>query len=225
MHTQDLVRLKVQGLFPLDEEIVYLVLGTNTKCFVMSLDRFSGEAIRMALAKEFPHNPITHELCSEILLWFDLEIVRAEITNYDAQARCFHARMIMVSGTDPSLRKRVSVLCRPSDLVYLSLRKGFGIDIARELFDRLKPAPPEFDPKAQGLGPEDTTYHPRNVDETNDAANTHQLTDDEFNELVGAEEPSNIEYPLAELEDPPAEREPYEDEWDDEIDWLGEDDH
>ncbi len=118
----DPVRCSVKGVYmatgPLGASpAVVLNLGDDERCLPIYIGLWEAISIRNALKQEVPPRPLTHDLFVEFMRSFD--IVLRELVIDSLEDGVFYARLILERD-----HRRMSMDCRPSDGIALSLRCG-----------------------------------------------------------------------------------------------------
>lgn len=96
---------------------VVLKLGDEETCLPIYIGLWEAISIRNALKHEVPPRPLTHDLFVEFMRSFD--IVIRELVIDSLEDGVFYARLILEKD-----HHQMSMDCRPSDGIALSLRCG-----------------------------------------------------------------------------------------------------
>jgi hypothetical protein len=96
---------------------VVLNLGDDERCLPIYIGLWEAISIRNALKQEVPPRPLTHDLFVDFMRSFD--IVLKELMIDSLEDGVFYARLILERD-----HHKISMDCRPSDGIALSLRCG-----------------------------------------------------------------------------------------------------
>jgi bifunctional DNase/RNase len=94
---------------------VIVSLPEDERCIPIYIGLWEAISIRNALKKEVPPRPLTHDLFIEFMKSFDIELPEMIIDSLEDGV--YYARLVLVHD-----HHRVSMDCRPSDGIALSLR-------------------------------------------------------------------------------------------------------
>jgi bifunctional DNase/RNase len=135
---KDLVAAAIRGVMPTTQGWA-VFLGNEEKTFVIYVDHFVGDAIRMALNGVKKDRPLTHDLIGSILLGLgarvDHIIINDMVLNEGREDGTYFARVFL--RMDNELGKKIVELdARPSDSMVLALQQKRPIYVARAVFDR-----------------------------------------------------------------------------------------
>lgn len=127
----DPVQCSVKGVFmavgPLGASpAVILSLNDKDSCLPIYIGLWEAISIRNALKQEVPPRPLTHDLFVELLKSFGIDMKGLIIDSLDDGV--YYARLIVEQDG-----RQVSMDCRPSDGIALSLRSGAEILIDPEV--------------------------------------------------------------------------------------------
>lgn len=118
----DPLQCSVKGVFmavgPLGASpAVILSLDNTENCLPIYIGLWEAISIRNALKQEIPPRPLTHDLFVDLMRSFDIELKGLVIDSLDDGV--YYARLILEKD-----QRQVSMDCRPSDGIALSLRYG-----------------------------------------------------------------------------------------------------
>ena len=125
------VAVSVKGVMPTSNGCA-VFLGSDTKTFVIYMDRGIGEAIQRAVNGEQAERPMTHDLMITLLDGLGAEVERVVINDVDNGT--FFARLI-VSMENELGHKIIEVDARPSDSIVLALSSGKPLFVAHQVLD------------------------------------------------------------------------------------------
>lgn len=111
------VAINIKGVMPTSNGCA-VFLKSDTKTFVIYMDRIIGEAIQRVINGEQTERPMTHELMINLLNGLEATIERVVVN--DIQDGTFFARLI-VSMQNELGHKIVEIDARPSDSIMLAL--------------------------------------------------------------------------------------------------------
>ena len=129
MEVKEVLSSKSQPLFP---EVVLKEVEGNHYLHIV-IGRFEAAAISMAHSKRQPARPISYDLAHQILAHVDAQVVRVEITDFNAHEGTYYAEIALVDdeGNTHTLD------ARPSDAIALALRFRAPIYAAIEVLKEL----------------------------------------------------------------------------------------
>ena len=107
---------------------VVLKLGDDETCLPIYIGLWEAISIRNALKQEVPPRPLTHDLFVEFMKSYD--IMLKELVIDSLEDGVYYARLIFERD-----RHEMSMDCRPSDGIALSLRCGAEILVEPGVFD------------------------------------------------------------------------------------------
>ena len=118
----DPLQCSVKGVFmavgPLGASpAVILSLDNTENCLPIYIGLWEAISIRNALKQEIPPRPLTHDLFVDLMRSFDIELKGLVIDSLDDGV--YYARLILEKD-----QRQVSMDCRPSDGIALSIRYG-----------------------------------------------------------------------------------------------------
>jgi uncharacterized protein len=128
---KDTVTAVVKGVMPHDSACA-IFIGNEEKTFVISVDRFVGNAVQMTLNGVKKTRPLTHDLIGSILLGLGAQLEHVVIN--DQRDGTFYARIFLKMENELA-RKIVEIDARPSDSIVLALQQKRPIYVARAVFD------------------------------------------------------------------------------------------
>lgn len=129
----DVVQVSVKGLMPTANGCA-VFLGDDAKVFVIYVDHFVGNALKLTLDGVKRDRPLTHDLIGHVFLGFGIELDRVIINAVDAGT--FFARIVLRMGNELG-RKIVELDARPSDSIVLALQHERPIFAARTVYDKV----------------------------------------------------------------------------------------
>ncbi len=119
-----------------------VLLGNSEKTFVMFIGQYEGAAIIRELNDETTPRPLTHDLLSNVLLGFDVEVKRIVIT--DLIKNIFHATIILEqkcvteAGQWNGKRNEVRIDARPSDCLVIALKEKADIWVSDLVLQKVR---------------------------------------------------------------------------------------
>ncbi len=131
----DLVRVEPIALLPTQAGCA-VFLGDGQKVIVFYIDPGIGAAINIALARQRPPRPLTHDLFAQTLAAFGAEVSRAVLVRVENDV--YYARLILEARNEIMERKIVELDARPSDCIALCVRTGAPMFVVREMWDSLE---------------------------------------------------------------------------------------
>ena len=114
MEVKEVLSSKSQSLYP---EVVLKEVEGNHYLHIV-IGRFEAAAISMAYSKRQPARPISYDLAHQILAHVDSQVVRVEITDFNAHEATYYAELHLVDDEG----KTHTLDARPSDAIALALR-------------------------------------------------------------------------------------------------------
>jgi len=99
---------------------VILSLDKTENCLPIYIGHSEAISIRNALKQEIPPRPLTHDLFVDLMRSFDIELKGLVIDSLDDGV--YYARLLLEKD-----QRQVSMDCRPSDGIALSLRYGANL--------------------------------------------------------------------------------------------------
>lgn len=127
----DVVEVSIRSLVPTNNGVA-VFLGNSEKCFVIYVDSSVGSAINMTMTGVKRERPLTHDLLTNLLAGFDIELVRVVIN--DMHEATFFARLILRMKNELGT-KIVELDARPSDSMVLALQAKKSLFVARSVFE------------------------------------------------------------------------------------------
>lgn len=122
MEVKEVLSSKSQSLYP---EVVLKEVEGNHYLHIV-IGRFEAAAISMAHSKRQPARPISYDLVHQILAHVDAQVVRVEITDFNAHERTYYAEVHLVDDQGETH----TLDARPSDAIALALRFRAPIYVA-----------------------------------------------------------------------------------------------
>lgn len=117
----DLVHCTVRGVYmavgPLGASPAVILTVGEDSCLPIYIGLWEAISIRNALKEEIPPRPLTHDLFIEFMESFGIHLKELVIDSLEDGV--YYARLILVQD-----QRQVSMDCRPSDGIALSLRCG-----------------------------------------------------------------------------------------------------
>lgn len=124
-----MIEMKVAGI-ALDavtrSPIALLKDGQDRRALPIYIGQDQAKAIIGALEKQKPPRPLTHDLMTNILVAWDMEVERIII--HSLQDNTFYALLCLSRGEE-----RREIDCRPSDAIAIALRTGSPIWVMEEV--------------------------------------------------------------------------------------------
>lgn len=110
-------------------------LGDGKKVILIYIDPSIGASINMALQKEKPPRPMTHDLFHSVLGAFGAQVMRMVIVKADGDV--FYARLFIQVENELTERKIVEIDARPSDCLALAVRDLAPIYVLENVWSEL----------------------------------------------------------------------------------------
>lgn len=124
-----MIEMKVAGI-ALDavtrSPIALLKDGADRRALPIYIGQDQAKAIISALERQTPPRPLTHDLITNILDAWDMEVTRVII--HSLQANTFYAILCLRQGEETR-----EIDCRPSDAIAVALRTGSSIWVMEEV--------------------------------------------------------------------------------------------
>lgn len=130
----NVVAVTVKGVMPTSNGCA-VFLGTDTKTFVIYMDRSIGGAIQRAVNAEPAQRPMTHDLMIALLDGLGATVERVIIN--DVRDSTFFARLI-VSMKNELGKKIVEIDARPSDSIILALNRKKPLYVAEKVLNEVE---------------------------------------------------------------------------------------
>ncbi len=124
----------VKGVMPTANGCA-VFLGNDDKTFVIYVDHFVGNAIRMSIDGVKKERPLTHDLIAHILTGLGARVEHVVINA--VQESTFFARVLLVMENELG-RKIVELDARPSDSIVLAIQHQRPLLVARAVFDSVE---------------------------------------------------------------------------------------
>lgn len=124
----------VKGVMPTANGCA-VFLGNEDKTFVIYVDHFVGNAIRMSLDGVKKERPLTHDLIAHILTGLGARVEHVVIN--DVKESTFFARILLVMENELG-RKILELDARPSDSIVLAIHHQRPLLVARTVFDKVE---------------------------------------------------------------------------------------
>ena len=127
----DHIEVSIKGLMPTANGCA-VILGHETKVFVIYVDPSVGSAISMTMNGVKKERPLTHDLIGHLLLGLEIKLERIIIN--DVNDGTYFARIIFHMQNELG-RKILELDARPSDSIVLALQQKRPIFVARKVFE------------------------------------------------------------------------------------------
>ena len=124
----------VKGVLPTSNGCA-VFLGNDDKTFVIYVDHFVGNVIRMSIDGVKKERPLTHDLIAHILTGLGARVEHVVIN--DVKESTFFARVLLVMENELG-RKIVELDARPSDSIVLAIQHQRPLLVARSVFDSVE---------------------------------------------------------------------------------------
>jgi bifunctional DNase/RNase len=130
----DIVVITIKAIVPTANGCA-VFLGNDEKTFVIYVDHFVGNAIKMSLDGVKKERPLTHDLIGSILLGLGAQLDHIVINDVtDGSNGTFFARILLKMENELG-KKIVEIDARPSDSIVLALQHKRPIYAAQKVFD------------------------------------------------------------------------------------------
>ncbi len=130
----DVVQVQIRGILPANSGCA-LFVGNDDKVFVINVEMAMGQIIRMFLQETPKERPLTHDLISNILRGFTINVERVVIT--ELKNSTYYARLILHQQNELA-RKIVEIDARPSDCLAIATAQKRPIYVAAPLFEQVE---------------------------------------------------------------------------------------
>ena len=118
-----------------------VLLGNDTKTFVMFIGTYEGAAILRELNNETPPRPMTHDLMSYVLSGFDIRVKQIIISDIVDNTFCatlvLEQRCVGENSEFNGKRNEVRIDARPSDCLVLALKEKCEIFATQAVLDKV----------------------------------------------------------------------------------------
>ncbi len=139
---EDLVEVEIQKIVGPTAAGAAVLLGNESKSFVVFIGMHEALAIRRELKGERADRPLTHDLMQSVLVGFDLKIRQIVVTRIVDNAFCatliLEQKVSEKNGEWVGRRNEVRIDARPSDCLVLALKNRCGIRVTREVFQAVQ---------------------------------------------------------------------------------------
>src|SRR5205814_3629848 len=130
----DVVAVEIRGILPANSGCAIFV-GNDEKVFVIQVEHNMGAIIGMFLKEAPKERPLTHDLISNILNGFNINVERVVIT--ELKNSTYFARLILQQQNELG-RKLVEIDARPSDCLALAAAQKRPIYVTNTLFEQVE---------------------------------------------------------------------------------------
>ncbi len=139
---QDVVRIDVLMVFPLNLQTLSIYLGNEEKCFAIHVEPLVGRAIELALRGDRSERPLTHELMGYIFTAFEIKVERVVINAL--RSNTYYARLILRAQNEVH-SKVIEIDARPSDCIVLAIQAKAPIYVSQEVWEDTEDKSEELD--------------------------------------------------------------------------------
>jgi bifunctional DNase/RNase len=119
-----------------------VLLGNDTKTFVMFIGIYEGAAIIRELNGETPARPLTHELLSYLMSGFDIQVKQIVISDIVNNTFCatlvLEQKCVNGNGEFNGKRNEVRIDARPSDCLVIALKEKKDIFATQAVLDKVR---------------------------------------------------------------------------------------
>ncbi len=130
----EIVEVAIKGLMPTANGCA-VFLGNDEKTFVIYVDPGVGSAISMTLNGVKKERPLTHDLISNLLLGFGIQLDRVVIN--DVNEGTYFARIILQMQNELG-RKILERDARPSASIVLALQQKRPVFVSKRVFESVE---------------------------------------------------------------------------------------
>lgn len=145
---ENLIEIDIKKIIPTPMEYA-LIVGNETKMFVISVGLDVGAAISMFINDIKKPRPLTHDLIGNIFLGLGIKVDKVVIN--DLKENTFYARLFLLEENELG-KKIIEIDARPSDCIAIAKQQGCSLFVTREVFDAVEDASNLF---RQEEGPEE----------------------------------------------------------------------
>jgi bifunctional DNase/RNase len=131
----DVIPVRVLELFQTEAQNVAVFIGSEDKCFIISVDAGVGRAIAMSMRGEKNERPLTHELMGHVFQAFAIRLERVVIN--DLRSNTYFARLILRAENEVH-KKIIEIDARPSDCLALALAAQAPVFVARAVWEEVE---------------------------------------------------------------------------------------
>lgn len=118
-----------------------VLLGNDTKTFVMFIGTYEGQAILRELNGETPPRPMTHDLLGYVLSGFDIRVKQIVISDIVENTFCatlvLEQKCVDENNEWSGKRNEVRIDARPSDCLVLALKEKSDIFCTQAVLDKV----------------------------------------------------------------------------------------
>jgi bifunctional DNase/RNase len=130
----DVVVVTIKAVIPTANGCA-VFLGNDEKTFVIYVDHFVGNAIKMSLNGEKRERPLTHDLIGSVLLGLGAQLDHIVIN--DVAESTYFARILLKMENEIG-KKIIEIDARPSDSIVLALQHKRPVYVAQKVFDAVE---------------------------------------------------------------------------------------
>ena len=131
---KEVLPVTIRGILPANSGCAIFV-GNDDKVFVIQVEHNMGAIIGMFLRETPKERPLTHDLITNILNGFNINVERVVIT--ELKNSTYFARLILQQQNELA-RKIVEIDARPSDCLALATAQKRPIYVTNALFDQVE---------------------------------------------------------------------------------------
>jgi hypothetical protein len=135
----ELEKVKIKRIIGPTPSGAAVLLGNETKTFVVFVGFFEAAALIREINSETPARPLTHELIQNVFIGFDVVVKQVIISTIIENTFC--ATLILEQKPKngaTAARNEVRIDARPSDCFVLALKNKIDIHVTREVFDQVQ---------------------------------------------------------------------------------------
>jgi bifunctional DNase/RNase len=131
---KEVLPVTIRGILPANSGCAIFV-GNDDKVFVIQVEHNMGAIIGMFLRETPKERPLTHDLITNILNGFNINVERVVIT--ELKNSTYFARLILQQQNELG-RKLVEIDARPSDCLALAAAQKRPIYVSSSLFEQVE---------------------------------------------------------------------------------------
>lgn len=144
-HNNNLIEIDVKKIIPTPLEYA-LIVGNDSKVFVISVGLDVGAAISMFINKVQKPRPLTHDLIGNIFMGLGVSVEKVIIN--DLKDNTFYARLMLREENELG-KKIIEIDARPSDCIAIAKQQGSKIFVTKAVFDAVEDASKLFRPEEE----------------------------------------------------------------------------
>ena len=138
----ELQKVKIRRIIGPTPSGAAVLLGNDTKTFVVFVGFHEAAALIRAINGESPARPLTHELLQNVFIGFEVEVKSVIISSIIENTFCatlvLGQRLKVGSEEWAGKRNEVRIDARPSDCLILALKNNVDIFVTDEVFEQVQ---------------------------------------------------------------------------------------